>query len=168
MSKMDLKPCPFCGTDLSEYPEVMTVKPVRSDEYLLAKLEHKKIIGSDAGYNVFCVKCGCLGARGRSKEESIVKWNRRVDNDIKLIRLPCKVGDTIYHIGMFVDGIKAEVVNDFRIFEGRIALYSDSWDGRICETHQIGKVVEEIYDWNGYFLTREEAEKALKERENND
>ena len=31
----ELKPCPFCGTDLSEFPQVMTVKPVRTDEYLL-------------------------------------------------------------------------------------------------------------------------------------
>lgn len=78
MSELKIKPCPFCGTDLSEYPKVMTVQPVRSDEYLLAKLEHKKIIGSDAGYNVFCVQCGCLGARGMSQEEAVTKWNKRV------------------------------------------------------------------------------------------
>lgn len=74
---LKLKPCPFCGTDLSEFPQVMTVKPVRTEEYLLAKLEHKKIIGSDAGYNVFCVQCGTLGARGMTKEEAINKWNKR-------------------------------------------------------------------------------------------
>lgn len=44
-----LKPCPFCGTDLSVFPEVMTVQPVRTEEYLLAKLKKKQIIGSDAG-----------------------------------------------------------------------------------------------------------------------
>ena len=74
-----LKPCPFCGTDLSVFPEVMTVQPVRTEEYLLAKRKKKQIIGSDAGYNVFCVKCGCLGARGMTKEEAIEKWNRRCE-----------------------------------------------------------------------------------------
>lgn len=78
---VELKPCPFCGTNLSVFPQVMTVRPVRSEEYLLAKLEHKLIIGSDAGYNVFCVKCGVLGARGMTKEEAIEKWNRRAKDD---------------------------------------------------------------------------------------
>lgn len=82
MSKIELKPCPFCGTNLDEFPEVMTVMPVRIEEYLLAKLKHEKIIGSDAGYNVFCVKCGCLGARGMTKEEAAIKWNSRVDSTI--------------------------------------------------------------------------------------
>lgn len=77
----ELKPCPFCGCDLSKFPQVMTVKPVRTEEYLIAKLENKKIIGSDAGYNVFCVQCGCLGARGMSKEEAIESWNRRSNDD---------------------------------------------------------------------------------------
>lgn len=77
----ELKPCPFCGEELSEFPVVMTVQPVRTEEYLIAKMEHEKIIGSDAGYNVFCVQCGALGARGMSKIEAIEKWNRRADND---------------------------------------------------------------------------------------
>lgn len=75
----ELKPCPFCGTDLNQFPDVMTVKPVHSEEYLLAKLRAKKIIGSDAGYNVFCVQCGCLGARGMDKDEAVNKWNRRME-----------------------------------------------------------------------------------------
>lgn len=72
-----LKPCPFCGTALSEFPQVMTVKPVRSEEYLIAKMKANRILGSDVGYNVFCIQCGCLGARGASKEEAISKWNSR-------------------------------------------------------------------------------------------
>ena len=59
---LTLKPCPFCGTDLSEFPAVMTVQPVRTEEYLLTKLQEKKIIGSDAGYNVFCIHCACSAA----------------------------------------------------------------------------------------------------------
>lgn len=72
-----MKDCPFCGTDLNEFPEVMTVKPVRTEEYLLAKLEHKQIIGSDAGYEVVCVQCGAIGPRGMSKDEAKANWDRR-------------------------------------------------------------------------------------------
>lgn len=78
MPELKIKPCRFCGTNLEKFPKVMTVQPVRTNEYLLAKLKHKKIIGSDAGYNVFCVQCGCLGARGMSQEEAVIKWNQRV------------------------------------------------------------------------------------------
>lgn len=81
MAMTELKPCPFCGTDLSEFPQVMTVKPVRTDEYLLEKLKRNQIIGSDAGYNVFCVQCGCLGARGMDRKEAIEKWNRRATDE---------------------------------------------------------------------------------------
>ena len=63
--------------NLNDFPQVMTVPPVRTEEYLMAELEHKKIIGSDAGYNVFCIKCGASGARGMTREEAIKKWNER-------------------------------------------------------------------------------------------
>lgn len=77
----ELKPCPFCGMDLStsNFPQVMTVRPVRSEEYLIAKMEHKKIIGSDAGYAVTCIQCGSTGRRGMSKTEAIKYWNQRTD-----------------------------------------------------------------------------------------
>lgn len=80
MTEFEVKPCPFCGCNLADFPCCMTVKPVRSDEYLIEKIKSKKIIGSDAGYNVFCVRCGALGARGMSKEECVEKWNRRIDS----------------------------------------------------------------------------------------
>lgn len=76
----ELKPCPFCGTDMTEYPEVMSIPPVRTDEYLLAKLEHKQIIGSDAGYAVKCCKCGSTGKKGMSREEATEYWNMRADD----------------------------------------------------------------------------------------
>lgn len=78
MSK--LKPCPFCGTDLSKFPEVMIIQPVRTDEYLLEKLKHKQIIGSDAGYEVRCCKCGSTGSRGMTRQEAAEYWNMRADD----------------------------------------------------------------------------------------
>lgn len=84
MSEYEIvKPCPFCGTDLSNFPIIMTVQRVHSDEYLIAKLERKHIIGSDADYAVHCIQCGAVGQRGRTRELAIRYWNRRA-NDLEL------------------------------------------------------------------------------------
>ena len=63
-----------------------------------------------------------------------------------VIVLPCKVGDTVYSIEM------------------RIV---DKWvKYKVCEIPFSLTLWEN--GWEDIFLTREEAEKALKERENND
>lgn len=82
----------------------------------------------------------------------------------KFVDLPCKVGDTVYRVGEFVEGVKEFKIHHFRIFNDRVSAFSDPWDGEVCKIHQIGKIIKELYDWNGYFLTKEEAEKALEER----
>lgn len=61
--------------------------------------------------------------------------------------LPCKVGDTVYQ----TDGI--------RIYENKI-------ERIIFDTNNIG--FDETSIGKSIFLTREEAEQALKERENNE
>lgn len=73
-----LKDCPFCGTNLNEFPKVMIIRPVHSDEYLIKKLENKKIIGSDADYAVHCIQCGVVGKRGHDRITAAQYWNRRV------------------------------------------------------------------------------------------
>ena len=82
-----------------------------------------------------------------------------------LIDLPCKVGDNIFIVGKYIEGIKILSVKHFKVNEDCVALYSDPWDGMICEAHQIGKVVKEQFDWNGYFLSEEEAKQALTNKE---
>ena len=64
----------------------------------------------------------------------------------RFVDLPCKVGDTVYQ----TDGI--------RIYENKI-------ERIIFDTNNIG--FDETSIGKSIFLTREEAEKALKERENN-
>ena len=49
-----LKPCPFCGTALSEFPEIMVNRPVRSEEYLTEKLKHGHFLGTDNWFHVVC------------------------------------------------------------------------------------------------------------------
>lgn len=65
---------------MTEFPEIMAIPPVRTDEYLLAKIEHKKIIGSDAGYAVKCCKCGATGKRGMTRGEAAENWNMRAND----------------------------------------------------------------------------------------
>lgn len=85
----------------------------------------------------------------------------------RFVELPCRTGDNIFHIGEYINEIRIKSIHHFRIYKDGVYLFSDPWDGEICQSHQVGKIVEEEYDWNGYFLTREAAEQALKERENN-
>lgn len=72
-------PCPFCGAVLKEFPMVMIIRPVRSEEYLRAKLEAGRFLGSDNGYQVNCIQCGAAGARGMSRLEAVSRWNHRAD-----------------------------------------------------------------------------------------
>ena len=75
-----LKPCPFCGTNLQEFPKVMCVHRAYNEDYLKWLHENGKFVGSDGDYQVGCVTCGSTGARGATKSIAISKWNRRADN----------------------------------------------------------------------------------------
>ena len=72
-----LDDCPFCGCKMSDFPLFMTLKPVHSEEYLMAKLEHGRFLGGDNGYAVNCPDCGATGSRDTSPEYACEKWNRR-------------------------------------------------------------------------------------------
>lgn len=70
-------PCPFCGAELKEFPKVMIVIPVHSEEYLLAKLNNGNFLGTDNWFHVRCIKCGSTGARGVDRLEALTRWNER-------------------------------------------------------------------------------------------
>ena len=86
-----------------------------------------------------------------------------------LVRLPCKVGDTVYyintvpHIALYQNTIyKAEVARIVATHLGTsivIQIHNDYGCTEIPNINDIGKTV---------FLTREEAEAALKAREDNE
>jgi len=76
-------PCPFCGTELKEYPKVMIVVPVRSEEYLMAKLNKKQFLGTDNWFHVHCIQCGATGARGLDRIEALTRWNERGHSSLK-------------------------------------------------------------------------------------
>ena len=79
----------------------------------------------------------------------------------KFVELPCKVGDKVYHIQSVFDDstLKSKNVIKPRIidFVSTSSFLTES-RGLIISEKDFNKTV---------FLTREEAEKALKERENN-
>jgi len=75
-----------------------------------------------------------------------------------LVRLPCKVGDTLYCIDNEI--VELLIVNSFRIYNfNRIEIDFENASGFTLCTFS-GELDE------GYFLTREEAEKKLEEMQN--
>lgn len=76
----------------------------------------------------------------------------------RFIELPCKVGDTVYRIGGgdYSGEIFEWDVDHIEIYADELVIIDDS--DNVISPYEIHKTV---------FLTREEAEKALKERENN-
>ncbi len=76
-------PCPFCGTELKEFPQIMVVVPVHSEEYLLAKLKKGRFLGTDNWFHVKCVQCGATGARGLDRVEALTRWNERGHSTLK-------------------------------------------------------------------------------------
>jgi hypothetical protein len=62
----ELKPCPFCGNDSKEEME-------------LTKEHHDLSLGSIPGFDRWNVNCSCgsKGPDGYTREEAIVRWNKR-------------------------------------------------------------------------------------------
>ena len=75
-----------------------------------------------------------------------------------LVRLPCKVGDVLYCIDNGI--VETLIVNSFRIYNlNRVEIDFENASGFTLCTFA-GELDE------GYFLTREEAEKKLEEMKN--
>lgn len=75
-----------------------------------------------------------------------------------LVRLPCKVGDVLYCIDNGI--VETLIVNSFRIYNfNRVEIDFENASGFALCTFA-GELDE------GYFLTREEAEKKLEEMKN--
>lgn len=64
LDDIKLKPCPFCGKQFNDYPEVMIIE--------------KRKIMPDL-YCVRCPKCSAFGSSEWSKKEAIEKWNKRFE-----------------------------------------------------------------------------------------
>lgn len=70
-----LKPCPFCGASLAEFPGCM----------IFEQVEHRvpgTLIGDE--YAVRCVRCGAYGSSAKTLEWAVALWNQRPDEPLKL------------------------------------------------------------------------------------
>jgi len=76
MPEIKLKPCPFCGCELSEFPEVMIVHRDYTDDYIDWKHSKGDFVGSN-DYRVHCENCGARGRSATTKEKAVEAWNRR-------------------------------------------------------------------------------------------
>lgn len=105
----------------------------------------------DCLYDIVCeFYAGDLNKDGAEKCVCFKDRNRFVE-------LPCKVGDTVYYItGLSRKYIKSANVNEIIINCNGISELFVSTDTVNFEN-----------SFDAFYLTREEAEKALKERENN-
>lgn len=86
-----------------------------------------------------------------------------------LLKLPCKVGDTLYRIDTDEEIEKAEIehctIDNIVICEdGEVLFKDDAYDGVICHLENI--ITDNPYlDFYRVFLTQAEAEEALKRME---
>ena len=62
-----LKPCPFCGPELTEEPFFLA--------FCRVPIGHGAMRAE--GYAVFCPKCGAVGKGAAYVDEAVENWNRR-------------------------------------------------------------------------------------------
>lgn len=125
------------------------------------KSENTKLETSDENANEVYKNTCILYA---NQEEQLAEWLEELKSykDLEeqglLVRLPCKIGDTLYCIDNGI--VELLIVNSFRIYNfNRIEIDFENVSGFTLCTFS-GELDE------GYFLTREEAEKKLEELKN--
>lgn len=100
---------------------------------------------------------GCLDSECELLSEACKKLAEyeQLEEQGLLVRLPCKVGDILYCIDNGI--VETLIVNSFRIYNfNRVEIYFENASGFTLCTFT-GELDE------GYFLSREEAEKKLEE-----
>ena len=95
----------------------------------------------------------CFNERPRQKQSAEIIADYLIANGV--ILPPCKVGDKVYRPAKYL-GIVQFVITSFNMYQSEMFFTDDS--DNIIYIPDIGKTV---------FLTREEAEKALKESAHN-
>lgn len=86
MTKKDIKPCPFCGEELTESDVYFGECYAETYEGIISKVRHEKAIGGAAVYFIHCPHCDAhLGGLHKgdfgSPEEAISTWNNRATNN---------------------------------------------------------------------------------------
>lgn len=124
--------------------------------------ERERLAGIIDNYKFNCIRCYSCDILDSdcAKRDSEALTDYLLANGV-IVLPPCKVGDTIYTIRG--DSIREYEVAYFDIFKNKVSyvfkvhLISDRWSDFVYG-HDFGKIA---------FPSRKEAEKALKEREEN-
>lgn len=97
------------------------------------------------------------------EDDQIEKSCKRFKNRNLIVELPCKVGDTVYVLSVFRDRILKLIVSEIHIFDGYIGIMSDYDEDHIYySTNDIGKTVPARFYRDVYYLSRDDAERALR------
>ena len=105
------------------------------------------------------IECDCSKCELEKALEKLADYEDSEEQGL-LVRLPCKIGDTLYCIDNGI--VELLIVNSFRIYNfNRIEIDFENASGFTLCTFS-GELDE------GYFLTRKEAEKKLEEMKAND
>lgn len=75
-----LKPCPFCGCKLNEYPKIMVIRREYEDAFVEYKHNKGDFIGTN-DYRVYCPRCGARGKSNPNKEKAFELWNKRYEEN---------------------------------------------------------------------------------------
>lgn len=79
MDETELKPCPFCGGQMS--PPVMCFRHPYDQPYLDWLKANKMLpaiaTGFNRGFKARCYHCGAETGAGMTRREAAKKWNRR-------------------------------------------------------------------------------------------
>ena len=103
------------------------------------------------------IECDCSKCELEKALEKLADYEDLEEQGL-LVRLPCKVGDVLYCIDNGI--VETLIVNSFRIYNfNRVEIDFENASGFALCTFA-GELDE------GYFLTREEAEKKLEEFKN--
>jgi hypothetical protein len=149
----DLKSCPYCG---DKYPRHITRKDFgcRGADY-------------EVTYAIECEICG-----GRTKfftrlSFAIDAWNKREYDDGNFLKLPCKIGDTVYEIyDVEHETCRGKCMTCNTDCSSYYTCWKTTYEWRVAEyevnLHYL------FHNWTLFgarvFLTREEAEKVAEEK----
>lgn len=130
---------------------------------ILRKLDSENGLDCD---ELALISSFCLIERVENKQ---LKKYEDLEEQGKLLKLPCSVGDKIYRIDTDekIENREIEfydIDNIVILSDGTVLLKYDTYDGVICELENI--VSDKPYlDFYRCFLTQQEAEQALAEME---
>lgn len=98
--------------------------------------------------------------------ERLAEYEDAEENGL-MLRLPCKVGDLLYEAGE--SEIYTYIVDEIHIEQdSEVIVYALEYDADLHRVYQNGYEYDNCDFGKTVFLTREEAEQALKEREDNE